>query len=333
MRRDEKNVMYYDFSVTLFLLSYVSGMAQSEIESKIQENKYYDCFLTEVMKVNNGYLLSCLVTIAPDNVETIWVVVPFHNMYYRGKRISAKKIIYYQGKYVSAYRTYSLSFKKYNQVPLGWKYNNNQTYYGDDYGEIVDVLFGKKIVSLQETLNIRSYYVTLDFGTRHQKSDSLARAKETLFSESMDSIQEVVNSFLYDFSYKNLSKDVCNFCKTNQINACFGKWGKQTYPRYLGPQVLPASRKFRYNWNGDRTYFRRIQNCQEMYGLPFISGDTSIYKVTIHDMQLLYWNDNLLTIKVQWSIRQHKTYSIVFSLKQTSNGWQVVGIARRLLNE
>lgn len=321
------------FLIPLFLLSYVSGMAQSEIKSQIQENNYYDCFLTKIMKVNNGYLLSCLVAISPDNAETIWVVVPSDNMYYRGKRISAKKIINYQGKYVSVYRTYSLSFKKYNQVPLGWKYNYNQTYYGDDYGEIVDILFWGKIVSLQETMNIRSYYVTLDFGTRHQKSDSLAHAKETLFSETMDSVQEVVNSFLYDFSYKDLSKDVCNSCETNQINVCFGKWGKQTYLRDLRPQKLPASRKFRYDWNGDRTYFRRIQNCQEKYGLPFRSGDTSIFKVTIHDVQLLYWNDNLLTIKVQWSIHQQKPYSIVLSLRQTSEGWQVVGIARKLLNE
>lgn len=321
------------FLIPLFLLSYVFGMAQSEIEFQIQESNYYDCILTKIIKVNNGYLLSCMVPIASNNTETIWVVVPSRNMYYQGKRIRAKKIIYYQGKYVSVYRTYSLSFKKYNQVQLGWKYNYNKTYYGDDYGEIVDILFGKKIVSLQETMNIQSYYVTLDFGTRHQKSDSLARAKESLFSESMDSIQGVVNSFLCDFSYKDLSKDVCNFCETNQINMCFGKWGKQTYLRDLEPQRLPASRKFRYDWNGDRSYSRRIQNCQEKYGLPFRSGDTGIFKVTIHDMQLLYWNDNLLTIKIQWSSHQQKPYSIVLSLGQTSEGWQVVGIARKLLNE
>ena len=319
------------FIIVTLLHIYMYSIAQSDFESKIQENKYYDCFITKIVKVNNGYLLKCLVEVAPNNAEIAWVVVPSTNMYYRGKHISPKTMIYNKGKIISLYRTYSLSFKKYNQKPLGRK--REEVTIGDDYGEIADILLGYKVVSLQETFNIRTYYTTLDFGIKKQNFDSLALKKETWFSESIDSLQKIVHSFLYDFSYNDLTKTTCSSCDTSQINACFSKWGESNYIRFLGPIEFPSKRKRRYDWDENKNFSQRIKICQEMYGLPFIGADPNMYNVTILNMQLLYSNDNLLTIRVQWAIHQHSVYSIVLSLRQTSGNWDIVGIARKLLNE
>lgn len=284
--------------------------------SAIKEGNYYQTHIKKIQRVKNGYILSCFVN-ANNRTIPVWVVVPTGDLVYKGKAIRKQSELI-------------LSFKKYNSNYLGhlFDYENTRYIVGDSFEEVLDILEGDKVVSVQETDLTKYYFVSLDIGRWFEiDGDSIAYYKEKKFQEEALSIRESAQCFIKQFVFaKKWNTYICNI-DTNKFNHCLSHWSKPSYYRDFDKKNISSKWSLpKYDWQGYKKFSDRMSHFQKLNSYPVSYEDSTL--IAISDMQLLYARDNWVTIRVYWAIQNKEHHTIIMTLRKDSGCWRVCGVVK-----
>ena len=284
--------------------------------SAIKEGEYYPTFIEKIQKVKNGYILTCFVCVNSRKIPA-WVVVPTGDLIYKGRSIQKHSNLL-------------LSFKKYNRNYLGhlFDYENNHYIVGDYFEDVLDILVGDKVVSVQETDLTKYYFISLDIGNGTDiDGDSIAYCKEKKFQKDSLSIKESVQCFIQQFVFeKKWSVNSCDI-DTMKLNDCMSHWSKSSYCRdFSKKNVASKCRQPRYDWHSYKTFSDRMSYFQKLNSYPMTYEEPT--QIIISDMQLLYARNNLITIRVYWKILNKEYHTTIMTLRKDSEDWTVCGVVK-----
>lgn len=296
----------------------------SDLSFLIEEDSCYDFCIREIFSLPSGYIILVKSQINNYNVWA-YIVTPkiCPDIKYIQKRIKRRE-------------NYKLHLRRYFLLPARA---------GIEYGKTVDVMLGKKTISINENGYYSYLFTSFDIeGLNQIKSKEILRRK-LKFKQEEYKIKNSIVPFLEYISYGIQSNNLFNTMDTLQIKRSlnrygFGVWGRNPsdfdYPekKYKWSLDYPVEK---YDWmKRDKINPEKFQEIfwtmlKTYYCLPIdnqIKDSNFLYSSI--QLKLLYFsNPNIYTVQVIWKLPDvNKTFIAILNIQKKKNVYKIIGFNR-----
>lgn len=294
---------------------YRMDVPRDELSFMLDENNYYSFYINDMIPIQSGILIDAYsYSIYPYQIHAV-IISPYKRMYTSTQRIPIKI-----GK------TYSFSVKRYNKTPCGIH---------PEKGDVIDVLLGDSIYSVECRGLFTYLFVSLDLSNKRFRRNENLTSQIQKFNSQKKEIMDVVTKFINIVTYENDIENILPFIDTIKIKETFLQYGFPFF-NYQSDSVslYPAKVKKTMDWNyygcsnneNSLSMLRNILRKDFKFPLHNIAHE----QITKIDIDLLYMDKKNYTIRVDYLVQNNTPISMVLNVSRDKDEFKISGINRKL---